>query len=204
MQEIKDLSAYRRSLKPRILEAALKAFSQKGIRAAKMDDIARGLSISKRTIYEIYGDKEKLLLACILHDHKKRNDYMSRFAKTHNVMDIVIEAYRRNIDRLKDVNYLFYEDMQRYPAIMKILEDNHKHHQEFFIKFMERGVEEGYFRPQVNYEIIALLFDAIGNFIKRDGLYAKYPYDELFYNTMLVPLRGFCTEEGIKALDANL
>ena len=45
MQEIKDLNAYRMSLKERILETAMTAFAQYGIRAVKMDDIASGLSM---------------------------------------------------------------------------------------------------------------------------------------------------------------
>ena len=57
MQEIKDLNAYRTSLKDKILEAAMDAFTKNGIRAVKMDDIAMSLSISKRTLYEIYGGK---------------------------------------------------------------------------------------------------------------------------------------------------
>ena len=40
------------------------AFAEKGIRAVKMDDIARMLTISKRTLYEIYPNKEELLLEC--------------------------------------------------------------------------------------------------------------------------------------------
>ena len=56
MQEIKDLTAYRQSLKGKILETATKAFLSRGIKAVKMDDIASILSISKRTVYELYGD----------------------------------------------------------------------------------------------------------------------------------------------------
>lgn len=34
-------------------------FYQHGIRKVKMDDIAKRLRISKRTVYEIYADKEE-------------------------------------------------------------------------------------------------------------------------------------------------
>lgn len=61
MQEIKNISTYRQSLKDKILETSMKMFQEKGIRAVKMDDIANRLSISKRTLYEIYDDKERLL-----------------------------------------------------------------------------------------------------------------------------------------------
>lgn len=42
-------------------------FYQHGIRKVKMDDIAKRLRISKRTVYEIYADKEDLLLEVLQH-----------------------------------------------------------------------------------------------------------------------------------------
>ncbi len=36
-------------------------FYKRGVKAVKMDEISRGLHVSKRTVYEIFGDKEELL-----------------------------------------------------------------------------------------------------------------------------------------------
>ena len=48
-----------------ILNAALEQFMSKGIKEVKMDDIASLLSVSKRTIYELFSDKEELLLEAL-------------------------------------------------------------------------------------------------------------------------------------------
>ena len=48
-------------VKEHIVLAAAKAFAQKGVKTVRMDDIATGLSISKRTLYELFHDKEDLL-----------------------------------------------------------------------------------------------------------------------------------------------
>ena len=58
MQEKNTITAYKKGLRAVILKAAMKAFTEKGIRAVKMDDIAESLAISKRTMYEIYATKE--------------------------------------------------------------------------------------------------------------------------------------------------
>jgi len=50
-------SAYRKELRARLLDTAMKAFSTYGIKAVKMDYIAQTLGISKRTLYEIYDNK---------------------------------------------------------------------------------------------------------------------------------------------------
>ena len=60
MSETKNISAYRQSLRDRILEVAMQAFREKGIKAVKMDDIAASLTISKRTLYEVYENKLRL------------------------------------------------------------------------------------------------------------------------------------------------
>ena len=59
------ISEYRAALKGKILDKALQLFFANGIRAVKMDDIAKSLSISKRTLYELYDNKEILLFECL-------------------------------------------------------------------------------------------------------------------------------------------
>ena len=54
MQETKGMTLYKQGLKSTILETAMKLFVKNGIRAVRMDDVASELSISKRTLYEIY------------------------------------------------------------------------------------------------------------------------------------------------------
>ena len=59
---MQELSVYKKNLKPAILEEAMSRFREYGIRAVKMDDIAKNMGISKRTLYEVYSDKEDLLV----------------------------------------------------------------------------------------------------------------------------------------------
>ena len=201
MQEIKDLTAYRLSLKDKIMATAIKAFLSNGIKAVKMDDIASSLSISKRTLYEIYGDKESLLFACIKQRHQERQEYMKTFSEQHNVIEIVLEVYRRKVEEMKAVNYFFYQDIRLYPKVMAYVESVHANTRNEFFSFIQRGVREGYFRKDVNYELISKIFDFIGDCVAKEKLYIHYPYDELISNLMLVPFRGFCTPKGVKVLD---
>ena len=47
--------------KERIIEQAMHMFVSQGIKSVRMDDIAQMMGISKRTLYELFGDKETLL-----------------------------------------------------------------------------------------------------------------------------------------------
>ena len=57
-------------LREMILEGTIKAFNRKGLKFT-MDDIARELAISKKTIYMVFADKESLFLAMVdyMFDH---------------------------------------------------------------------------------------------------------------------------------------
>ena len=186
------------------METANKAFLMQGIKAVKMDSLASSLSISKRTLYEIYGDKESLLFACIKDDHEKRQAYLQGFAMEHTVMETVLEVYSRKLEDLRTVNSAFYADLPLYPKVMAFIEKSHRDMHEHFIAFMQRGVKEGYFRKEVNYELISLMFDSIGRYVAQEELYVQYPYEELLKNLMLVPLRGLCTPKGVKILSQKL
>ena len=55
-------TAYKQELKEKILTSSMHEFLIHGVKSVRMDDIANSLGISKRTLYEIYSNKEELLL----------------------------------------------------------------------------------------------------------------------------------------------
>ena len=55
------------SQKEYIIERTSQMFVASGIKAVRMDDIAQTLGVSKRTLYEMFGDKEELLYLCMTH-----------------------------------------------------------------------------------------------------------------------------------------
>ena len=61
----------RPELRERIIDTAVEAFSAHGIKSITMDDIATSLGISKRTLYEVFSDKETLLEECITEGQKE-------------------------------------------------------------------------------------------------------------------------------------
>lgn len=67
---------YRKELKGKILKTAMEQFLLHGIKKIKMDDIAKILGISKRTLYEIYQDKEQLLYEGLLETEEHIDAYL--------------------------------------------------------------------------------------------------------------------------------
>lgn len=201
-QENMNVSTYREVLKEKILSAAMTAFATKGIKAVKMDDIANSLSISKRTLYEIYENKEDLLFEGVKRYNKIRQEEIRLFASGDvSVMDIILHLFRITIEQFRYTNPLFYSDLIKYPKIMKYFEDDKKNTQKQFLEFLYKGISEGYFRDDVNYELIIYIFDVQQRHIMISQLYKTYSMEEIFYNLIFVSLRGICTNKGVEILD---
>jgi len=202
MQEIKETTAYKKSLKGRILDTAMKAFAERGVKAVRMDDVAQMLSISKRTLYEIYKDKEELLFQGVVKYDQDNRKYMTAYVEqASSVMDIIIETYQRRVVRIGSVNPLFYEDIHKYPKVVDYLNKEREHAYDQFLGFLQRGVREGYFREDVNYELVTQMFNAINTFVMNQHLLNRYSIQQVFANMLLIPLRGFCTEKGLQVIE---
>ena len=113
---------YRQELKERILKTAMAEFKQRGVKAVKMDDIANKLSISKRTLYEVYANKEDLLLAGLRREVEEE-EAMHCFCEKPglNVLEICIEFFHLKMRKLSAINPLkgleiLDRSLERWPA----------------------------------------------------------------------------------------
>ena len=202
MQENKTISAYKQDLRDKILRTAMSAFAENGIKAVKMDDIAARLSISKRTLYELYCNKEKLLSEGIkAYQRQKREEMELMNLRSENVMELMLGVYKMKVDEFRVTSPLFYSDLSKYPQVLQMLKMQNQTNHGHFVKFMERGVKEGYFRKDVNYELAGRLFEALGRYVMELHLYEQFNIEEIFNNLVFVSLRGLCTEKGVKALE---
>ena len=61
----------------------------------------------------------------------------------HNVIDVIVEAYRMRLKETRTVCPVFYEDIMKYPQVEQYLKDEHERMRDGFVRFMQRGVEEG-------------------------------------------------------------
>jgi AcrR family transcriptional regulator len=205
MKENKIMTIYMESLRERILETAMSAFAKEGVKAVKMDDIARRLSISKRTLYEIYENKESLLCEGLKkYKTEKEREQTEIYKNSKNVMDTILYVYRQKVVEFKKTCPEFYAEIVKYPSVVKLFQEDRQLSHERMMIFLKRGVDEGYFRSDVNLELASKMFDAISVYIMKNQLYKQFTIEQLFHDFVFVSLRGFCTPEGVRILDENL
>ena len=198
-----EINEYRKELKSRIIDYAMGEFYKRGVRAVKMDEISQGLHVSKRTVYEIFGDKEELLLAGLkiksLEMREKLETYSCNVA--HNVVDMIGYFYKLQMEVNSMVGVAFYEEIHRMPRVIEFFKQEHEREFADRVKFLKAGVEERLFRQDIDYSLTMELLSASMSEIMRNQIYKKYSMQQIFDNFFLVIIRGFCTERGAALLN---
>lgn len=193
----------RPDLHDKILEVTMAMFQEQGIKQVKMDDIARKLSISKRTLYEIFEDKETLLLKCINRQQQMQEDYMrSLDLSQSNVLDVVLRYYQYTIERIPPINPVFFEDMEKYPAVLAVLRKKRAQNFKSVVAYFNKGIEQGIFQPVVDMELFMRLLNLTFDKCMESGVYKAYSVERVFRAVLFTYLRGIATEKGLEILDA--
>lgn len=120
---------------------------------------------------------------------------------SHTVIDIIIEFYKRQVGYLSSASPMFFTDLHKYAQVMAYLDRLHAVRRSYALDFFTRGVREGYFRADVDYNIMLRLGSAAMETVMKEQMYNEYDLKHIFHNVILLNIRGLCTTEGIKLLD---
>ncbi len=193
-----------------IISLARKTIVQQGVKALRMDDIAHAARVSKRTLYETFGDKEELLfLAAREHfDFFDRNNLKASEAAPNVLiaMLIIMEEIRKNAN----VNWQIRNTIKRFhPKISERLWD-HKadHKRKIVVDAIRLGIKEGYIESRINIEFTMSVFTYIATAITEQneminipsGMSIEVAFNEVITNYM----RGISTQKGVEAIDEYL
>lgn len=192
-------------IKEQIMLTAFDLFSEHGIKNVSMDDIAHNASISKRTLYELFEDKETLLTECINLSYTKMRLSMKRLeSEPITALEVALLFYEELMRRPRWFNRKFYDDLKRYPKALQKTEEEKSRFLKKCIKLLSRGAKEGVFQPNINFEIVALLAKEQAKMIRPSKALSNHSVSEVFNTILYTFLRGISTEKGIAILDHYL
>jgi len=99
----------------RIIQGGEELFLKAGIRSVTMDDIARHLGMSKKTIYQFFKDKNELVMALVKKKLQEDEDQMSEIIKkSGNVIEEMINMMKCSEDIFSRINPIVIHDLQKY------------------------------------------------------------------------------------------
>ncbi|HNP19307.1 MAG TPA: TetR/AcrR family transcriptional regulator [Fulvivirga sp.] len=147
------------SIEGNIIAGAGELFHKYGIRSVSMDDIARHLSISKKTIYQYYKDKDEIVtLALKAHMDHEKLEYGEACKESANAIEELSRVSKCMRSDFKDMNPSLLFDMQKYhPNAWKLWMDfKNEYIKNHVVENLKRGIEEENFRKEIDPEAMAI------------------------------------------------
>jgi len=193
-------------IRERIIEGAAELFKTYGIRSVTMDSIAGHLGMSKRTIYEVFSDKDELLLGVLRRMAEKQKDAFSRtLNSSENAIVAIFKLLEMSRDHFQSMSPAFQADLKKYHTelIMKKSDKSEMPDHRSNKAVIERGIKEKLFRKDINPEIVNTCLYNLGRSIMNNDLYPyeEYSRKEVIKNIFLNYLRGISTKEGIDLIN---
>ncbi len=195
-------AAQKAELRERIVTTATEAFTSKGIKCITMDDIAAALGISKRTLYEVFADKESLLKECVMQKHIERECFFQEiYEQSNHVLEVILAVFQKSIEVFHQTNKRFFEDIKKYPKVYAMMKDRSDSDSEKTMSFFKLGVEQGIFRADVNFAIVNLLVREQFDLLLNTDICSEYSFIEVYESIMFTYIRGISTEKGARVLE---
>ena len=136
-------------IKKKILNAAENLFMKYGVRSISMDDISRHLSVSKKTLYQHFADKEDIVsMACQAHIDAMANQFNEIKDTSKNAIEELAQISVCLKQTMEDTNPSLLFDLQKFHPKAWSVWINHKHNfiRESVIRNLKQGIQEGYYR----------------------------------------------------------
>lgn len=190
----------------RIIEEASKMFRTYGIRAVTMDMLANQMNISKRTIYEVFRDKDEVLTGVLDWMAVKQKENTARIMKdSENVIEAIFRIIDMMMDHFQKISPAFIMDIKRIHK--EAVGNAERHHSVPFIdnncEILKKGVEQGIFRDDINVELTnkCMLEVAKMTVDKETFPPDHFPGAEVVKNIYISYLRGISTAKGLELID---
>ncbi|TDD76459.1 TetR/AcrR family transcriptional regulator [Flavobacterium caseinilyticum] len=193
-------------MKEKIISKAKEMFLKLGFKSITMDDIAGEMSISKKTIYKYFANKELLIEESVQIIHTEINNIINTItSQNFNAIEENFEIRRMFDDMFKSTDTSpVYQLKKHYPEVyQKLLSVQVEMCESCFRKNIEKGIVEGLYRKNLNIDAYikfyyTLIF-SINENIRSEREAFALEMEALQYHT-----RAMATDKGILELEKNL
>ncbi|HYX07957.1 MAG TPA: TetR/AcrR family transcriptional regulator [Bacteroidales bacterium] len=191
----------------KILSQTLEIFKARGIKKVTMDEISSELGMSKRTIYELFRDRENLVYKTLEYGMlQEQKDLMAIISEASNVIEALYLIGKDGQMKRGRINVLFFEDIRKYYMAFFDNSPRGKDIRNFEITFalLERGIREGIFLDDLNLEVVNSFIQEMMNLVHNLEIIPDFMERErlIIHNIFLPYFRGISTQKGRELLEA--
>lgn len=192
-----------------IINAALGMFNKYGIRSVSMDDVARELGISKKTIYKYFENKAELVHKSLMVIHTGIRDLLLEVhAQSENPIDELFEIDSVVCRVMENHNPSLQFQLQKYypQTYSKMYEGRHELLHKMIAENIEKGKEGSWYRQEANTEIVTFLYCSKVETMPEDEqvLLTRYNMAYVTRQALEYHIRGLASEKGLNYLNEKL
>jgi len=170
-----------------------------------MDDVARELKISKKTVYKYVKDKPELVAKVMTGICLEEQAVTTKIAEENsNAIDELIEISKHVSQRLQQIHPSVHYDLEKYyPKAWEVFV---KHKTEYIYSCvtqnLEKGVKQDLYRKNINIPVIAKLYISKIDMVFDPEIFpvTQFTFPEVHAEHMRYHIRGIASEKGVKYL----
>lgn len=171
-----------------------------------MDSLATQLGMSKRTIYEVFSDKDELLMGVLKWMAEKQRELVERVLKeSENAIVAIFKLLEINWNHFQQMSPVFHDDMRKYhhDVLLKKADKCEIPDYRNNMQIIERGIKEKLFREDINPDLVNRCLYSLGKSIMDYDLYPyeQFPRREVIKNIFINYLRGISTTKGLNLIN---
>ncbi len=195
-------------IKSKILAGAEGLFLRYGFKSITMDDIARELGISKKTLYQFFEDKNMLVDETVSRHIDQEINACKEICQTiENPIEFMLTITDSFGDIKKQINQSILFDLKKYfkPTWDKL----NKFRVEFIynqvLENIKRGKAIGIYHADLEDELTARFYIHLVDFMMNpdNHTHPSYDFKKVHAEMMKYHLRAICTDKGQKVLNKS-
>jgi len=192
-----------------ILSKVRELYTKYGIKGITMDDVAKELGISKKTLYQHVTDKEDLVSKFIDNEIVLRQKQICEcFKARYNAIEELFEISFFMNKLMREQNPATEHDLKKYypDQYQKIANVRKEGMVSYILLNLNKGKKEGLYRDDMDDEVIAKLYLSRSESISSSSLYTveELTSIKIFIELLTHHIRGIATAEGIIELEKNI
>jgi TetR/AcrR family transcriptional regulator, cholesterol catabolism regulator len=194
--------------KQHIISESIQLFLKFGVKSLTMEDIARKLGISKKTLYAHVKDKEDLLLQAVVLFGKFEDKQLSEIcSRGLNAIDESLEIKKWVLDMIQNIHPSVAYDIEKFhPAVSKRMKTSrHENVYRSIFQNIVKGQKEGLYRSDINADIVAKLYIGRMESIFDQELFPSSTYNvsDVYMEWFIYHIHGMATSKGLQLLENN-
>ena len=193
-------------MKEKIIQKAAEMFINLGFKSVTMDDIAKEMGISKKTIYTHFNNKTELIKETVLsvfHSITCGIDHIMSLDK--NPIEELYEMKKFTMLQLKNEKASPQYQLQKYyPEIYAMIKEmKFENMNQCTVDNLKRGVEGGYYRKNINIDFISRIYFLALSEINNETIFPTHQFPKIMImeDYLEYHLRGIVTDKGKEILN---